>query len=154
LHLIEEIFDAIDSDDDFLEILFPITVTTGDYTEITINGIEDLRELAAQCLEGGADDDIECIDFVYPMTLFTFDIELEQTGSFVVESDRDLRRFFGNLDANELVSFQFPISLELYDDTVITVNTNEELARAIESAKDACDEDDDDDYNDDDLEFE
>ncbi len=151
LHLIEEIFDAIDDDDDFLEILFPITITAGDFTEITINGIENLRELAAQCKEGGDDDDIECIDFVYPMTLFTFDVELEQTGSVVVESDKDLRRFFGNLEDTDLVSFDFPISLELYDGTILEVNTNEELARAIENARDACDEDDDDDYNDDDC---
>lgn len=154
LHIIEEIFDAIDNDEDFLEILFPITITTGDFTEITINGIEDLRELAAQCKEGGEDDDIECIDFVYPMTLFTFDINLQQTGSFLVESDRDLRRFFGGLDDNDLVSFDFPISLKLYDGTTLEVNSNEELVRAIENAKDACDEDDDDDYNDDDFDEE
>lgn len=154
LHIIEEIFDAIDNDEDFLEILFPITITTGDFTEITINGIEDLRELAAQCKEGGEDEDIECIDFVYPMTLFTFDINLQQTGSVLVESDRDLRRFFGGLDDNDLVSFDFPISLKLYDGTTLEVNSNEELVRAIENAKDACDEDDDDDYNDDDFDEE
>jgi len=154
LHLIEEIFDAIDDDQDFLEILFPITITAGDFTEITINGIEDLRELAAQCKEGGEDDDIECVDFVYPMTLFTFDINLEKTGSVVVESDMDLRRFFGGLDDNDLVRFDFPISLKLYDGTTVEVNSNEELVRVIDNAKDACDEDDDDDYNDDDFDEE
>ena len=154
LQLIEEIFDEIDDDVDFLEILFPITITSGDFTEITINGIDDLRELAAQCKEGGEDDDIECVDFVYPMTLYTFDINLEQTGSVVVESDKDLRIFFGGLDDKDLVSFDFPITLELYDGTKIEVNGNEELARVIENAKDACDEDDDDDYNDDDFDEE
>ena len=154
LHLIEEIFDEIDDDEDFLEILFPITITSGDFTEITINGIDALRELAAECKEGGEDDDIECVDFVYPMTLFTFDINLEQTGSVIVESDKDLRIFFGGLDDNDLVSFDFPITLELYDETKVEVNNNEELARVIENAKDACDEDDDDDYNDDDFDEE
>ncbi|MFS4456391.1 hypothetical protein [Maribacter sp. 2304DJ31-5] len=151
LKLIEEIFDALEDDENLLEILFPITITVGDFTEITVNGIGDLRELAAQCKEGGEDDDIECIDFVYPMTLFTFDVNLEQTGSVTVESDKDLRMFFGGLDENDLVSFDFPITLELFDDTKITVDSNEELARAIENAKDACDEDDDNDYNDDDF---
>ena len=154
LYLIEEIFDEIDDDDDFLEILFPITITSGDFTEITINGIDDLRELAAECKEGGEDDDIECVDFVYPMTLFTFDINLEQTGSVVVESDKDIRIFFGGLGDNDLVSFDFPITLELYDETKVEVNSNEELARVIENAKDACDEDDDNDYNDDDFDAE
>lgn len=148
---IEEIFDAVDDDIDFLEILFPITITAGDFTEITINGLQDLRALAAECKEGGDDDDIECIDFVYPMTLFTFNVNLEQTGTVQVESDRELRLFFKELDEDNLVSFDFPISLKLYDDTTITVESNEELARAIENAKDNCDEDDDDDYNDDDF---
>lgn len=148
---IEEIFDAVDDNIDFLEILFPITITAGDFTEITINGLQDLRALAAECKEGGDDDDIECIDFVYPMTLFTFNVNLEQTGTVQVESDRELRLFFKELDEDNLVSFDFPISLKLYDDTTITVESNEELARAIENAKDNCDEDDDDDYNDDDF---
>ncbi len=151
LHLIEEIFDEVDDDTDFLEILFPITITAGDFTEITINSFEDLRELAAECKEGGGDDDIECIDFVYPMTVFTFDASLEQSGSIVVESDRDLRLFFKGLDDTDFLSFDFPISLKLYDGTTVAVNSNQELARTIEGARDACDEDDDDDYNDDDF---
>jgi len=151
LDQIEEIFDSIEDDENLLDIIFPITVTAGDFSEITINGLEDLRELAAECKEGGDDDDIECIDFVYPMTLFTFNVNLEQTSTVVVESDRDLRLFFKDMGDDNLISFDFPISLELYDETTITVESNEELATAIENAKDICDEDDDDDYNDDDF---
>ncbi|MGY8914146.1 MAG: hypothetical protein ACKVJF_03570, partial [Flavobacteriales bacterium] len=151
LRLIEEIFDSIDGDEDFLEILFPITITLSDFTEVVINNKEDLREIAADCIEGGDDDDIECIDFVYPVKLYTFSANLQQTGSLIVNSDLELRRFFKGLDDNDLVSFDFPISLALYDGTEITVNSNIELANAIENAKDACDEDDDNDYNDDDF---
>lgn len=151
LQLIEDIFDAITDDEDLLEIIFPITIITSDYTEFTLNGLADLRELAQECKEGGADDDIECIDFVYPISLFTFDVNLEQTGSLVVESDKDLRLFFKGLSDTDLVSIDFPISLKLYDGTSIEVNSNEELVRTLEGAMDACDEDDDNDYNDDDF---
>ena len=151
LKLVEEIFDELEDDDDELEIFFPVIITAGDFTEITINSFEDLRELASECKEGGDDDDVECIDFVYPMTLFTLDINLEQTGTVVVESDRDLRLFFKDLGDNDLVSFDFPIALKKYDGTIITVENATQLAAAIENAKDSCDEDDDDDYNDDDF---
>ena len=151
LKLIEEIFDSVDGDEDFLEILFPITITLSDFTEVVINNKEELRDLAADCIEGGDDDDIECIDFVYPVKLYTFSANLQQTGSVVVNSDLELRRFFKGLDDNDLVSFEFPLTLALYDGTEITVNSNAELANAIENVKDACDEDDDDDYNDDDF---
>eukprot|EP01013_Petalomonas_cantuscygni_P017160 TRINITY_DN34284_c0_g1_i1.p1 TRINITY_DN34284_c0_g1~~TRINITY_DN34284_c0_g1_i1.p1 ORF type:complete len:595 (+),score=13.55 TRINITY_DN34284_c0_g1_i1:37-1785(+) len=148
---VEEIFDSIDDDENLLDIIFPITVTAGDFTEITINGLEDLRDLAADCKEGGEDDDIECIDFVYPMTMFTFNVNLEQTSSVEVTSDRELRLFFKDLGDDSLVSFDFPVTLQLYDETTIVVESNQELAIAIENAKDTCDEDDDDDYNDDDF---
>jgi len=148
---VEEIFDSIDDDENLLDIIFPITVTAVDFTEITINGLEDLRDLAADCKEGGEDDDIECIDFVYPMTMFTFNVDLEQTSSVEVTSDRELRLFFKDLGDDSLVSFDFPVTLQLYDETTIVVESNQELAIAIENAKDTCDEDDDDDYNDDDF---
>jgi len=154
LHLIEEIFDSLDDDNDLLEIIFPITITLSDFTEIVINNKEDLRALAEECMEGGDDDDIECIDFVYPITLFTFDINEQQTGSVTVNSDEELRVFFKGLDDNDLISIDFPVTLKLYDGTTVTVDSNAELAVAIENAKDACDEDDDNDYNDDDFTLE
>jgi hypothetical protein len=150
LHLIEEIFDEFDDDDDILELIFPIVITLGDFTEITIENKEALRELIAECTEG-EDDDIECIDFVYPITLFTFDVNEQQTGSVVIESDKELRRFFAGLEDDDLVSIDFPITLKKFDGTEVMVNSNAELAAALESAKDECDEDDDNDFNDDDF---
>ncbi|MEO9511927.1 MAG: hypothetical protein ABJN84_11385 [Flavobacteriaceae bacterium] len=151
LHQIEAIFDEVEIDDDILDIIFPITITLADFTEIVIENKEELRELAAECLEGGDDDDIECIDFVYPITMYTFNVDNQVTGEVVIESDKELRRFFAGLEDNDLVSIDFPITLKKYDGTEMVVDSNAELARALEAAKDECDEDDDDDYNDDDF---
>ncbi|VAW14935.1 FIG00652081: hypothetical protein [hydrothermal vent metagenome] len=151
LELIEKIFDALENDDDILDILFPITITMADYSEITINGVEDLREISEQCIEGGGDDDIECIDVVYPVTLFTYNPNLQETGSVTVDSDKELRRFFAGLSETDIIGIDFPVVFEMYDGTKVTVNSNSELAQAIERAKEACDEDDDNDYNDDDF---
>ena len=154
LEIIEEIFDEFDDDEDVLEILFPITITLADFTEVVIESKEALRELAADCREGGDDDDIECVDFVYPITLFTFDINGQQAGSVTVNSDMELRRFFKDREEGELISIDFPITLKKYDGTEIQVSSNAELARVLDAAKDECDEDDDDDYNDDDFDEE
>ena len=151
LDTIEEIFDALEEDEDILDIIFPVTISLADYAEITINGIEDLRALAQECTEGGDDDDIECIDFVYPIEMYTFDLNNEETGNVSIEGDRDLRKFFAGLDENDLISIDFPVTLKLYDGTTMVVDSNAELANAIENAKDLCDEDDDNDYNDDDF---
>ncbi|UII78549.1 hypothetical protein [Flagellimonas sp. CMM7] len=154
LHTIEDIFDEVDVDEDILDIIFPITITLADFTEIVIENKEQLRELAEQCLEGGSDDDIECIDFVYPITLFTFDINNQVTGEVSVNSDKELRKFFAGLEDNDLVSIQFPLTLKKFDGTEIVVNNNGELANALEMAKEECDEDDDNDFNDDDFDEE
>ena len=151
LDVIEEIFDEFDDDDDILDIIFPITITLADFSEITINNMDELEAMARECLEGGDDDDIECIDFVYPITLFTFNLENQLTGEITVENDRGLRRFFGELEDDQLVSIDFPITLKKYDGTEVVINNNSELAAALEMAKNECDEDDDDDYNDDDF---
>jgi len=154
LRLIEEIFDEFDDDEDILEIIFPITIILADFTEVVIENKEALRELAAECLEGGDDDDIECIDFVYPITLFTFDIDGQQAGSVTVNSDMELRRFFNDREEGEIISIDFPVTLKKFDGTEVQVSTNAELARVLEAAKDECDEDDDDDFNDDDFDEE
>ncbi|WP_420320160.1 hypothetical protein [Flagellimonas sp.] len=154
LQTIEDIFDEVDVDDDILEILFPITITYADFSELVIENKEQLRELAAECVEGGGDDDIECIDFVYPINLFTFNTGNQQTGEVMVESDEQLRKFFDGLEDGDLVSIQYPVTLKKFDGTEIVVDSNAELAQALEMAKDECDEDDDDDFNDDDFDEE
>ncbi|NAY92975.1 hypothetical protein GTQ34_13710 [Muricauda sp. JGD-17] len=154
LHAIEEIFDELDDDEDILNILFPITITLADFTEIVIENLDQLEDLAEDCLEGGDDDDIECIDFVYPITLFTFDINEQQSGEVVIESDEQLRKFFDELDDDDLIGIEFPLTLKKFDGTELVVNSNAELAMALENAEDECDEDDDDDYNDDDFDEE
>ncbi|MEX0274060.1 MAG: hypothetical protein AB3N16_06765, partial [Flavobacteriaceae bacterium] len=161
LEILEEIIDKIlDSQElmqsvedirELMEIVFPVTIVLPDYSEVTINSFGELKEYAKKCIEGGDDDDIECIDFVYPITLFTFNANLEQMGSVTVENDGQLRRFFKGLQPGTFASFDYPIQLKLYDGTVIEVHNNAELAAAIEGAMDACDEDDDDDHNDDDF---
>lgn len=154
LELIEDILDELDGNSDLLDIIFPIKITLANFTEITINSINDLEVIVEDCLEGGDDDDIECIDFVYPINFFTFDINNQRTGTVKVESDKQLRRFFNDLEDDAIVSIDFPVELKLYDGTKITVNNNRELEEALNSAKNACDEDDDNDYNDDDFDKE
>ena len=63
--LIEEIFDDSDDDTDSLEIVYPITITLSDYTEVVVNNQSELEALRAEYSHEN-DDDIECIDFRIP----------------------------------------------------------------------------------------
>ncbi|MEX0288818.1 MAG: hypothetical protein AB3N14_06880 [Flavobacteriaceae bacterium] len=148
---IEVSFDTYELDEDTLEIHFPVTVIGANFREVVVENLSQLTELAQQCIEGGDDPDIECIDFVYPITIFTFDVSSEQTDRVIVNKDEELWMFIGGLDENDRISFDYPLNLIRKEGTQLSVNNNAELAVALSSARNACDEDDDADYNDDDF---
>ncbi|MDH3709712.1 MAG: hypothetical protein OER04_07475 [Cyclobacteriaceae bacterium] len=148
LDLIEDIFDEFENDDDILEILFPITVILPDHSEFTIENEDALEDLAEQC-DDDEDDDIECLDFEYPITVSTYDTINQTSSVIVLENDEDLYNLIEDLDEDELVGINFPITVILADSSVIEINNNHELEEIIEDVEDDCDEDDDD-YDDDD----
>ena len=148
---IEKILDAADEEEHNIQIAFPITVTLADYTEIVIDSETMLQKYIEQCVEGGDDDDIECVDVMYPVNLFTYNPNFQQTGSVTVNHDKELRRFLEGLVDTDLMSIEFPLVLQMFDGSEISVSNNSEMADAMDRALEVCDEDDDDDYNDDDF---
>ena len=149
--LIERLFDESETDDDNVEMVFPITVILSDHTELTINTEEEFEALLSDCVEGGDDDDIECIDFVYPIEISLYDAANQVTDIITVTDDEELYNLFESLEDEDVISLNFPVSLTLADGSIVEVNNNDELEELIEDAKDDCDEDDDSDHNDDDV---
>ncbi|OEK08017.1 hypothetical protein A8C32_16300 [Flavivirga aquatica] len=150
---IELIFNEFEGDEDTLDIIFPVTIVLADYTEVVIQNSDALGELIKDCKgENEEDDDIECIDFQYPISFSVFDKEFQIVDVANIESDRALHRFIKRVKNAEVVaSLNFPVTMVLADETTIEVNNNIELGRTIKEVKDTCDEDDDNDYGDDDF---
>ncbi|MCV6630736.1 MAG: hypothetical protein OIF50_12865 [Flavobacteriaceae bacterium] len=151
LKLIENVFDALDTDEDILEISFPIMVEMPNYETIVIADKAALVELAKQCIENGDDNDIECVDFVYPITFDKLNLQGVKTSQVQVNSDKEMRKLLDQLNDKELVSIQYPIQLKTSTGEVIDVQNNAQLVATIDQNKGLCDEDDDNDYNDDDF---
>jgi hypothetical protein len=151
--VIEAIFKEFDDDEDNLDIVFPITIVLANYEEVVIQNREALAELVKECRgENEEDDDIECIDFQYPISFSVYNGDFQVLDVITIENDRQLYRFIKRVkNAEVLASLNFPVTMELADGTEIVVNNNIELQRTIEDAKDICDEDDDNDYGDDDF---
>lgn len=151
--VIEAIFKEFDDDDDSLDIVFPITIILANHDEVVIQNREALAELVKECRgENEEDDDIECIDFQYPISFSVYNADFQVIDVITIENDRQLYRFIKRVrNAEVFASLNFPVTMELADGTELIVNNNVELQRAIEDAKDACDEDDDNDYGDDDF---
>lgn len=152
---IEVIFDASPTDEDILNIQFPIHIIRNDFSELQISTSNELNAVANTCNgENSNDDDIECIDFVYPITASTFNIKTELTNRVTLTNDKQLYGLIANLDESLVINIDFPITVRLFDGKELEIYDLFELENTIIDAKDECDEDDDFDYNDDDEEGE
>lgn len=149
---VEHVFDDSDDDLDTLIIRYPIVIIFDNFTEITINNFNELLFYASKCNgENEMDDDIECLDFNYPITAFSYNSNNEIIDNITISSDSDLYTFIKDLNQFDLVTINFPITISLLDGTEIIVNNLTELENIIKDYEDYCDEDDDFDFNDDDC---
>ena len=151
LKTVERILDEFENDDDTLRIIFPVTVTLADYTKLIINNEKELENSNKQCTEGGFDEDIECVDFKYPLIFSVYDSKNQLSDVITINDDPELYSFFDTQEEGDLVGFKFPITVILFDGEEIIINNNDQLKGMIENASDDCDEDDDNDHNDDDA---
>ncbi|WP_452226087.1 LamG domain-containing protein [Lacinutrix cladophorae] len=148
---IEAVFDEFDTDEDSIGIIFPITIISSNYSEIVIENQESLDTLISNCNgEDEDDDDIECIDFQYPIAISMYNTDFQVIDTVAINNDEALYLFIENLDGGVLASINFPVTMVLTNGDTLVVENNTEMEAAIEAAQDDCDEDDDYDWNDDD----
>ncbi len=119
-----------------VELIYPIVITLNDFTQVVINAEEELIPFVAACLE--MDQDIPCIEFVYPLSFSIFNIEFELIDTITIESNEALYLFIENLQAGVLVSLNFPVQMELQNGEIIELNSNAEIQAAIEAAELEC----------------
>lgn len=150
LELVERIFDEDANDEDTLIILFPVTVILPDHTETTVNNQNDLDELSEEC-NRGRDDDIECLDFKYPLTFSTYDPVNQVADVVTINDDKELFQFFDALDDSQFAGFKFPVTVILANGEEVTIGNNNELRDALNNYSEECDEDDDNDFDDNDV---
>lgn len=150
--VIECVFDQSDSDVDTLDINFPITIVLDDFSEISVNSSSELDGYTNNCNgENVVDDDIECIDFNYPLEASTFNPSNESIETITIENDRELFYFVRNIDEDKIVTMDFPLIVSFADNSQASITNFVELETSILNAINTCDEDDDYDYNDDDC---
>ena len=150
--VVESVFDTDDNDTDNLEISYPITIILSDFSEVIVNNYSELVSHANTCNgENENDDDIECIDFQYPISASIFNTNNELTSAVTLSNDNQLYDFINDIDVYDIIAINFPIIVILSDGMEMSVASLSGLESVIENAANDCDEDDDYDYNDDDC---
>ncbi len=148
---IEHIVDKFDDDDDQIKIIFPVTVILSDYSELVITNEDDFEDLIDQCTEDGDDDDIECVDFKFPLSISIYDSDNQLSDVVTFDNDKELYKFIHDLKNTDFASFNYPITVVLSDSSEMVIKDNNELEDILKNAIDACDEDDDNDHDEDDV---
>ncbi len=123
-----------------IEISFPITVTLSNHTIQVIENLDMLIDLRSMCQID--DDDIECIDFLYPITFSTFDSVRNRLDTKEVDHDSEMFQFMSGMDQNVSVSINYPIQLVLHNQERVEAQHNSGLEESISEAATACDEGD------------
>ncbi len=140
--IIEEIFNEFENDLDELNLIFPITIIFSDFSEIVIENDEQLEELIKNCDIDNQDEDIECLDFEYPFTVAVFDPQNELIERIAFTNDKELFDFINDLDEDDIVNINFPITVVLSDGTETIINSLNQLEDVIEAVIDHCEEND------------
>lgn len=143
LKMIEDMLDELEGEEEDVVLIFPVTVLLADYTEMTLHNQDELDTLRDQCTEGGEDDDIECVDFKYPIICSIYDTENQISDVITVNSDIELHDLFDYFDDDKICSFDFPVTLVQVGGEEIVIHNNDELEDILKNAINECDEEDD-----------
>jgi len=151
--VVEGLFDQSEDDDDILNFIFPITIILSDYEESLIENQDELNKFIENCKgDNEEDEDIECIDFQYPISFSIFNTDFQVFDVVSIEDDKQLYRFLNQIKNQQVVaSLDFPVTLIYINGTKVKIDNNKTLATTIKEARNTCDEDDDNDYGDDDF---
>ncbi|MBD0825009.1 hypothetical protein [Aestuariibaculum marinum] len=132
--LVLNILGELTNDEDAVILHFPITVKLSNYTEVVVNNQTEYDALMDACSEAedNAEEAINCLEIDFPVTILTFDVNAEQTGSFVVESDQALYTYMSSMSEQERYSIDYPITATINSDTTIEISSDIDLQTRID----------------------
>jgi len=110
---------------DVIKIQFPIRITLSDHSSVTIDTKSELEEFSSMCKV--EDDDIECVDFVYPIDLKTFESDTNRFRTIEVQHDSEMFEFMENSTKETKISINYPIDLVSHNGQNITALHNSDF---------------------------
>ncbi len=130
------ILGQFNNDQDTVVFQFPLRVKLSNYTEVTINNQTEYNALLSTCssAEASGQDAISSVNISFPITILTYNLNLQQTGSVVITSEQQLYTYMSTISSAELFSVNYPISVTIADGTKTTVSSDAELQATINAS--------------------
>ena len=121
-------------DDDF-SLQFPVSVTLSNYETISVANQEEFEALQESCSE-----DIEskiapitCATIQFPIKVFVYNINTQQTNSANIANKQQLFTFLQNKESYEVLSFDYPITISYVGDARVVVENGKEFIDALKT---------------------
>lgn len=130
------ILGQFNNDQDSVVLQFPLRVRMSNYTEVTVNSQTEYNTILKACgtAETSGQNAISSVNINFPITILTYNLSLQQTGSIVITSEQQLYAYMTNVSSTELFSVHYPITVTLIDGTKTTVNSDAEFQAAIDAS--------------------
>ncbi|WP_298120107.1 hypothetical protein [Flavobacterium sp.] len=139
--LVQDAIDAFTTDDDIVNFNYPITIQYQDFTTQVLNDSDDLDDVLDACGEDDGFDEIDCVSVVYPILINVYDPNNELANTLTITSNTMLHNFLENLEDNEYVAINYPISMIDSNGETVIITNNNQLEDFIEDSIDDCDDD-------------
>ncbi len=135
---VADILNASPTDVDSVSFIFPIVVITADHIAQTVNSQQEFVAILDGCISNPAFEEIQCIDFNYPIAFNTYNTATQVANLVTIMNDTELYGFLSATFAQQIVSIVYPISLTRSNNQSVVVNDNDELEAAISASIDDC----------------
>ncbi len=114
---------------------FPLTLTWSNYETVNVSSMQELAKLKQVCAKEIATQSapITCVDIEYPVKLFAYNVNSQNTSSANAANRKQLYIFLQNKNPNEVLSFDYPISLSFGGGAEMEVSSNTEFAAALKT---------------------
>lgn len=138
-HLVNDIFEVTDTDQDYVDFVFPITIIYPNYTEVVVETETEFNTLRDQCVEPQPEErNISCVSINYPIRVFGYNSNFQLAHTYTIHNDLEFFLLLFNLNTAEFYAIDYPITITNSAGNVVTIRNNIEMTGAIMAAIEDC----------------
>lgn len=136
--VVQDAMDAFSTDDDIVNFIYPITIQYQNSQTQIITDSDMLDDALDACDDDDGLDEIDCIQFLYPININVYDANNQLAQTVTIQSNSQFYNFISNLTSNQLVAFQFPVSIIDSNGQTVALTSNQQMLEFIDDSIDDC----------------
>lgn len=118
-----------------ISLRFPVSIINSEYERENIEDAEEFEELQQECQEELASNEgpITCAQIQFPLKVLVYNPNTQKTNSANIANRKQLYVFLENTSENEVLNFQYPVSIKYAGNNEVVVNSNVEFMNALQT---------------------